>query len=342
MTELLNRLTEIVPSANNLEELARPILDLMHGITGMESTYFTTIDLARDTQTVKYASNTGAMQIPENLEVRWGDTLCKRALDEGRSYENRVDSCWGDSQAAKALGIKTYVSTAVKNNEGRVMGTLCAASTDSLSLDGQSLAMMALFSKLLALFMERELLVRQLARMNGALASQAMHDPLTGLSNRRALDEALPALLARCRIDGTPLFIAVIDLDGFKQINDLHGHQAGDVFLQQIAGRLLRSVRGDDFLARLGGDEFVVVSPAFPEPGVPTTESAEAFRDRLFGATTGEFDLGLEKLWYSGASVGVVSIGPGAAGAEQALALADARMYEVKRRRKNAASSLLT
>lgn len=338
MPELLDQLTEIVPSASNLEELARPILEVMHTITGMESTYFTTIDTDRGVQNVKYASNSGTMVIPENLEVPWNDTLCKRALDEGRMFENDVANCWGDSDAAKALGIKTYLSTAVKNSEGLVLGTLCAASADSHELNNRSLATMGLFSKLLSLYMERELLVKRLSHQNGKLSSQAMHDHLTGLPNRRAFDEAFPRLLKKCGILDTHLFVSMIDLDGFKRINDVHGHSSGDRFLQQIADRLTSTMREDDFIARIGGDEFVVLSPSSLKPGSPVVDHEEAIRVRLTNATIGDYALEDGTLHYAGPSVGVIPVAPGSMSPEQAIILADEKMYVVKKARKAAAA----
>ena len=91
------------------------------------------------------------------------------------------------------------------------------------------------------------------------IASLAYSDPLTGLANRVSLSPALEQAIERARRHGTKLAGVFIDLDGFKQINDRHGHAAGDAFLVEVAQRLRRSVRASDLVARLGGDEFFVV-----------------------------------------------------------------------------------
>jgi diguanylate cyclase (GGDEF)-like protein len=87
----------------------------------------------------------------------------------------------------------------------------------------------------------------------------ALHDPLTGLSNRRYLMMQLSGSLARARREGTQLAVLVLDLDGFKPINDRHGHAAGDAVLMAVAQRLNGHARRSEIVARLGGDEFVVV-----------------------------------------------------------------------------------
>lgn len=73
------------------------------------------------------------MVIPEGLVVPWADTLCKRALEENRMFSDNVAECWGDSDAAKALGIKTYLSAPIRSQDGRVLGTVCAASSEQVA-----------------------------------------------------------------------------------------------------------------------------------------------------------------------------------------------------------------
>jgi len=103
----------------------------------------------------------------------------------------------------------------------------------------------------------------------GALEMDAREDSLTGLANRRAWDERLEEELEHSRRAGAPCSVAMIDLDGFKAVNDRDGHQAGDRLLQQLAqawGTVIRG--GGDFLARLGGDEFGVLAPGSDATGI--------------------------------------------------------------------------
>jgi diguanylate cyclase (GGDEF)-like protein len=98
----------------------------------------------------------------------------------------------------------------------------------------------------------------------------AMHDALTGLPNRRQFDEALQVAAASPPRAGASHALLMMDLNGFKRINDLYGHQAGDDVLVQIAGRLNRVLREGDFLARLGGDEFAIVARHISDPEAAT------------------------------------------------------------------------
>jgi diguanylate cyclase (GGDEF)-like protein len=89
-------------------------------------------------------------------------------------------------------------------------------------------------------------------------------DPLTGLHNRRVAEQRLAGEVARSRRYGGPLTVMMLDLDGFKQVNDLHGHAAGDALLREFAVRLNAAIRGSDVAMRIGGDEFMVLLPGTP------------------------------------------------------------------------------
>ena len=328
MDSLFAQLSASVSKARTLEDLTRPLLEMLEVVTGLESTYLTTIDLDLGLQHVVYARNSRELQIPEGLSVPWGDTLCKRALDEGRPYTDCVASQWGDSEAARLLGIQTYVSTPVRTDEGALYGTLCAASSQRRPLTAEAEQALRLFARLIEQHVERERLVEKLQRANAELRTQALTDPLTGLLNRRALLRELAQLSALAQRTGSWLLAGAVDLDGFKLINDTHGHDAGDEFLCSIAAQLQAALRGGDVLARMGGDEFVVIGlgPKLGEDGVA---AAQLLQHRLAAATVGGHPAGATRVDYAGASVGVACLDP-QVGVEQALRESDAAMYRVK------------
>ncbi len=114
---------------------------------------------------------------------------------------------------------------------------------------------------------EKEALMHRLEELNQVLATQAFTDALTGLPNRRALEQALTRDLARANRSGELLSVVLLDVDHFKRFNDTHGHLIGDQVLRHLGAMVHRSLRDGDFVARYGGEEFCVVLPRATEEG---------------------------------------------------------------------------
>lgn len=159
----------------------------------------------------------------------------------------------------------------------------------------------------------------RLSAEHGAIAQQALQDPLTGLPNRRALDEQLRTLSSSAAAQ--PLSVALVDLDGFKGVNDNKSHAEGDDVLRVIASTLRDALRGDDFVARYGGDEFVVLLPGAP-PSAATLAMNRAVT--AVSALPGHLSHGVTL------SVGLVSMAP-QEHPEAVLTRADQAMYQAKR-----------
>lgn len=318
----LERVAEVVSAAADLEELTRPLLQLLNELTGLSSTYLTVVDEQEGVQHVRLAQNLReGFELPEGLDVPWGDTLCKRALDEGRPYTDDVASVWGDSDAARDLGIATYVSVPVSLSDGRLWGTLCGAdSVRAPGVDAQ-LPTMRLFARLIATEVEREAALTA-AREDAARATeQALVDELTGCRTRRAVQPWLDAAFAALSDDEVVL-AAYVDVDAFKSVNDEHGHSAGDAVLAET-GRLLReAARPDDLVVRLGGDEFLIAA-RLPVQAVAAFGRRLRERRRVTAGSTGapvEATLSI--------GMAVASSGDAA----DLVAAADRAMYREKRR----------
>jgi diguanylate cyclase (GGDEF)-like protein len=154
---------------------------------------------------------------------------------------------------------------------------------------------------------------------------KARHDPLTGLLNREAIEDHLATALTS-RLEGT--LAMFVDLDGFKAVNDIHGHAAGDTVLKEVANRLVQAVRPDDAVGRYGGDEFVIVCHR-ADPS-----SAVQVADRLERALAAPIDIGTG-VWSARASIGATFAIDGDE-PRSLLARADQDMYAVKRRHRSA------
>ena len=153
-------------------------------------------------------------------------------------------------------------------------------------------------------------------------ATVALHDPLTRLPNRAALRQRMET----CELDRLQYAVLLLDLDGFKRINDLHGHHAGDEVLIETARRLRTIIGAEDLVVRLGGDEFVIFVSGRAEPA-SVEELAHAVLSRLAVPIL----LSAQLTATVGVSVGVVVIRPGEAAATEALKAADIALYDAKR-----------
>jgi diguanylate cyclase (GGDEF)-like protein/PAS domain S-box-containing protein len=170
--------------------------------------------------------------------------------------------------------------------------------------------------------------IGQRKALEAALREAAFKDGLTGLPNRRALMEAVDQSIARHRRHGHPFAILYMDLDGFKGINDVHGHAAGDRALQEFAARVSGCMRRTDQFARLGGDEFVLLAE-----GLANEEQAAALAHKITQALAEPMrhpDIPLRT------SIGV-ALYDGEPDASSLLRAADRAMYERKRARRTPA-----
>jgi diguanylate cyclase (GGDEF)-like protein/PAS domain S-box-containing protein len=159
----------------------------------------------------------------------------------------------------------------------------------------------------------------------------ADHDPLTGLRNRRLFEHDLKLQIGRCQRYDEQAALIAIDLDGFKQVNDLHGHKVGDEALKAVARMLTRRLRATDLVARLGGDEFAVLLPHM-EP-----EGAEIVTEDLMRViATCTVDTGTTVVRLN-ASAGFALLHRLTRDDESALVEADRAMYAAKRARRTGA-----
>lgn len=161
------------------------------------------------------------------------------------------------------------------------------------------------------------------------LAKLARYDPLTGLPNRLLLRDAFQTRLEGARHAGTQLAVHYLDLDGFKAINDSHGHPVGDRMLQAVAGRLLATVRADDGAFRLGGDEFLII-----QAGVNHADEAELLARRVIKHLSEPYAFDGNEMRIS-VSVGIALTNVVDSELDELMACADAALYRSKVRGKS-------
>jgi diguanylate cyclase (GGDEF)-like protein len=186
------------------------------------------------------------------------------------------------------------------------------------------------------LLMGARFYLRQRREMTHRLAAEqevrklAFQDVLTGLPNRRQFDDALGASLEAPPREGAAHAVLLLDLNGFKAINDVHGHGAGDEVLIVVARRLLGAIRDGDMVARFGGDEFAILARQLADP-----EAATNIALRVIDA----LDVPIEAagaIHRVGAGIGIALIPSDAATIEEAMRKADVALYRAKAERRSA------
>jgi len=166
--------------------------------------------------------------------------------------------------------------------------------------------------------------ISELNKAQKKLEQLANVDALTGLLNRRMFHERLEHALRRADRGRRSVALLFLDLDGFKMINDLHGHDAGDIVLREVASRLQRCVRATDSLCRLGGDEFTIIMEDAMLP-----RDAEVVAERMTWALDPPIDIG-GRLVDCRASLGIALYPAHGRDAEALLKSADVAMYQAK------------
>jgi diguanylate cyclase (GGDEF)-like protein len=183
------------------------------------------------------------------------------------------------------------------------------------------LAVLLVMSFLYRSFLE---MMREVERREEIAKHQAIHDELTGLGNRRLLEDRLNHALAHVRRGELKIAVLMLDLDRFKQVNDSLGHGAGDLLVQEVSRRLLTVVRETDTVARVGGDEFVII-----QSGPRDEADVRRLCSRII-ESIGEPFLLLGKELHIGASVGAVLADSRSLDAADLVRQADITMYRAK------------
>jgi diguanylate cyclase (GGDEF)-like protein len=203
--------------------------------------------------------------------------------------------------------------------QGEVIGVLYLEGIDADAPTRRSqVALVTRFAEQIALALSN-------VRLRETLRRQSIIDPLTGLFNRRFMDETLHRELIRADRKGTSLSLLVLDLDHFKQLNDTHGHDAGDAVLKAVSHLIRQNVRESDLACRFGGEEMVVILPECD--AAAAVERSEKIRDAIATLTVQHAGLTISAVT---ASLGVAVSSQHGTVAETLLRTADQALYRAK------------
>ena len=240
------------------------------------------------------------------------------ALRTGHTHLVLADD--STARCAHAAGVKnTYLCTPILA-QGETLGIVHFQATDQVpELDASELSFKTTFAGQVGLSIAN-------IKLREALRTQSIKDALTGLYNRRYLEEMLEREVRRAARSEQSLGIIMIDLDHFKSFNDTYGHDAGDTVLRETGAFLTKNIRTEDFVCRFGGEEFVIILPTADLTA--SRGRAERLRSRMREQT----------MMHQGKSLGMVTISLGVAefpqhgmSPKELMASADAALYEAKR-----------
>lgn len=308
-----------VESFDNFEEASRTVLDFLHQHYGFGLWMITRVQgddwIILQAEDHHYGVSDGAV-------LRWADSFCSRMTrGEGPRIAPRSKeiAAYTEAPIGKQLPIGAYVGVPLRHPDGKLFGTMCAIDPDEQPhVSDSDLPLIELLARLLSTVLAHDIERAESQRQIREARHESLSDPLTGLPNRRAWNRMMEREQSRLRQFGGSAVICVVDLDDLKEVNDEHGHAAGDEVLRRCADAIGQNVRDDDFVARLGGDEFGVASISYQslEPG----PVSERLREQLDAC-------GIR------ASIGGAAWKPGQSLAET-WERADADMYADKNRRK--------
>jgi diguanylate cyclase (GGDEF)-like protein len=247
-------------------------------------------------------------------------------ITEFTSFQLDGSPCWCEVTDGARLGHfaaeprgRRIVRQEILSRTGTRLGVLCAAVGAPEALPAEEHAFFV-GTRLASLAIETR-------RLYNDLVHRSEFDLLTDVHNRFSLDKQLDLLIARARDEASIFGLIYIDLDEFKQVNDIYGHRIGDLYLQEACARMKRQLRAGDLLARLGGDEFAAVAP-----GARHRADVEEIAQRLEQCFDAPFHLGAHIL-HGSASVGIALFPEDGNNKDSLLSAADAAMYVAKNTR---------
>lgn len=306
-----------------LDGLVQRIVEVLP-VTGAGVTLITPVEAPR-----YVAASSGAALRFERLQTRLDQGPCVLAYRSGRPVA--VPDLATDSRfptfgpAALAAGMRAVFAFPLRHRDAQ-LGALDLYRDTAGPLDAADLAAAQTLADVTAAYLINAQSRERAKEVSDQFRTEALHDPLTGLPNRALLAQRLQHLALRAQRSHARAAVLFADLDGFKWVNDTHGHAAGDRLLIETARRLSVVVRPGDTLARVSGDEFVILCEDLAH-----TDDAVTLASRIQVELAEPVQVHPGTPVSVSVSVGIAYAGPGEAVTEQLIADADTAMYQAKR-----------
>jgi diguanylate cyclase (GGDEF)-like protein len=220
--------------------------------------------------------------------------------------------------------LRFYAGVPLELEPGLIVGTFCLLHDQTKALSDDDIAALYRFGEVAAALLRLQQANCVLRISEGHLVDAAMRDPLTRFYNRLALEKVVDANLKAQDGRRELLGVLYLDMDGFKAINDTHGHRAGDVTLHTVADRLRQILRSSDVVVRMGGDEFAIFMP-----DLETRDQLKRVAERLLASFLEPIPVD-GKTVQAGASIGGIVVTKGEIDRDVLLTTVDEAMYEAK------------
>lgn len=312
----LNELGELLQACTSVDELERAVSILAPRIFPATTGALFAFSPSRDDLEAIVTWGPTASELGERLFEPQGCWAIRRGRSHWRDALCEGVPCQLSSRPRPALCVPMVA-------QGETLGLVHLQVEGEGSADREGDG--AVSETLAATFAEQVGLALANLRLRETLRNQSIRDPLTGLFNRRFMEETLTRELRRAARREHPLAVAMLDLDHFKRFNDSFGHEAGDALLRELGGLLQKSIRGSDVACRYGGEEFVLVMPEADLEGA--LGRAEELLARVRGL---EVMSRGQKLGALTLSIGIAAFPRHGESGEQLLRVVDAALYRAK------------
>lgn len=346
----LGSIARLISDNDSIEDVLAELCTIVAGVSGMTAVTIDVYDAASGAMIRRAINNMGAATVqgdrwvaavrkPNPIQVeafRTGAPVLMPDIQNDQRIDERARAFFRASLIRSAAVVPLVV-------KGEPVGCMSYASNvpqtfDNIAYLVDLASQAAMTIRGIQMYHELAESRHHLARLNEKLLESmrsehllARTDALTGIPNRRYIDEVLSAECERAHRDGSPLSLAMADVDHFKDINDTYGHDAGDEVLRQLGALAREAAGGRHIAARYGGDELVFVMPSLTLPHA--TDAALAWHGRV---ASQDFWLDREHRTSVTVSIGVAEgHAAGARSPEDLLRLADAALYDAKRTGRN-------
>ena len=321
-------------STHTIDDLLQYALDQIGELTGSPIGFYHFVEEDQKTLSLKAWSTRTLKEFckAEGKGMRylvgeagvWADCVRQRAPvihNDYASLPNRKGLPPGHAELVRELVVPTL--------RGDQIVSILGVGNKPIDYDAQDVELVSFIADIIWTIVERKRADEAIQQLNKRLEEQAMTDELTGLANRRSFFKRGHEEIIRVVRYGAPLSLLLMDIDNFKRINDLFGHETGDRMLKSVAGTLRASIREVDMLARLGGEEFGIL--------LPNTAAVEAVKlaERLRLEVERESGKVVEEGTGVTVSVGVTTFEEDMEDLDALLRMADVAMYQAKNQGRN-------